>query len=366
MKKNYFDLTISYDLTKLSINRKDNFNCQLVDERGTVYDGFRLSQSKTGKVITVCDIDFQKSERDNKYQARLIFRKTDDGFNTRNVRKGSDCIRIPFKTGQDGYREFWRMIAFLYMWRETIDLGEFEDYFSVTEKSLADILPKIANVENRKVVLENLEKLSSVDLENIDNLVNTTKIKKIIEIWQENKNNDDEKFWQNLFKENNFILSQVFACPFIFIDEQFFCGGKRGTNKGGVETDFIYQNKLTQNTAFIEIKTPITDLTNKSLYLGKSDNDNNAIYCINSELTGGINELLNQRNRFIQKKDSLEEIERKHENFKCIFIGGMISSLTSGQLKSFELYRNSLRDVEIITYDELLERIKGILNIFNE
>ena len=37
------------------------------------------------------------------------------------------------------------------------------------------------------------------------------------------------------------------------------------------------------------------------------DLDNNAIYSISSKLTGGINEVLNQKNTFIQKKDSDEK-----------------------------------------------------------
>ncbi len=105
---------------------------------------------------------------------------------------------------------------------------------------------------------------------------------------------------------------------------------------------------------------------NKSLYLGKNDTDNNAIYSISSKLTGGINEVLNQKNIFIQKKNSLEENEKIHSNFKCIFIGGSISSLTVGQRKSFELYRSSLSNVEIITFDELFERIKSLLKIFEK
>jgi len=208
--------------------------------------------------------------------------------------------------------------------------------------------------------------LSNEKISDLSNLVNIKKIKNILDEWKENKQNSNESYWQNLLKENNLILSQIFACPFIFIKDQFFCGGKTGSNSGGIETDFIYQNNLTQNTAFIEIKTPQAILVNKSLYLGKNDDDNNAIYSISSDLTGGVNEVLNQKNIFIQKKDSIEEIEKQHLNFKCVFLGGMISSLTKGQIKSFELYRSSLRDVEIITYDELFERIELILNIFEK
>lgn len=362
--KNYFDLTIENDLSNLSIQKKDVFECQLIDANKKVYDGFKIAQSNKGNVFTVCDIIFHKSDIDHKYQARLTFRKTDEQLQNKRVRKNIDQIIIPFKSGSDGYREFWKMIAYLYEWLKKNNSGEFEDYFSVTDKNLANALHKIASIENKETVLNNLEKLSNNDISNIENLVNITKIKNIINDWEKNKENDSEDYWQNLFKKNSYILSQIFACPFIFIQEQFYCGGKTGTNKGGIEADFVYQNKLTNNTAFIEIKTPKTDLVNKSLYLGTNDEDNNAIYSISSKLTGGINEVLNQRNTFIQKKDSLQENTKIHSNFKCVFIGGTIILLTEGQRKSFELYRSSLRNVEIITFDELFERIKSILEIF--
>jgi len=361
--KNYFDLTIEDDLTNLSIQKKDRFECQLIDNSDNIYDGFKIAQSKKGNIFTVCDIDFHISG-DEKYKARLTFRKVDKNFETKT--RNNQEIIIPFKRGQDGYRKFWKMTGYLYEWLRQNNSGEFEDYFSVTDKNLGEVLSQISSIENKNTVLSNLGKLSTDDLSNIDNLVNITKIKKILDVWRTNKENENEFFWQKLFKENSFILSQIFACPFIFIQEQFFCGGKTGSNKGGIEADFIYQNKLTNNTAFIEIKTPKTDLINRSLYLGKNDGDNNAIYSIATKLTGGINEVLNQRNTFIQKKDSLEESTKKHSNFKCVFIGGNISSLSEGQRKSFELYRSSLQNVDVITYDELFERIKSILELFKD
>jgi hypothetical protein len=47
-----------------------------------------------------------------------------------------------------------------------------------------------------------------------------------------------------------------------------------------------------------------------------------------------------------------------------VLIIGTIKSLTKQQLKSFELFRSSIRDVEIITYDELLKRTDLILGQF--
>ncbi len=348
------------ELIILETHKKDN--CYIADKNDQykIYSGFILSDMN--KVQTICNVSFYRSSSSGKYLPRLEFKKV----NKKNLEEkttNKEFVRISFSNSDDGCEQFWKMIAFLRRFKDLVDICEFDNYFSLTDKNLGTVLSKIADIENKERVIDNLERLSKNELENINDLVSVVKIKEIIQKWETNKENSYEDFWQNLFKENNFILSQIFACPFIFIQEQFFCGGKKGNNNGGVETDFIYQNKLTNNTAFIEIKTPKSKLVNNSLYLGRDDLDNNAIYSMSSELSGGVNEILNQRNLFIQKKDSLEENEKEHTNFKCIFIGGKLDDLSVGQKKSFDIYRNSLRDVEIITYDELFGRINLILKL---
>ncbi|MCP3659105.1 MAG: DUF4263 domain-containing protein [Bacteroidetes bacterium] len=139
-----------------------------------------------------------------------------------------------------------------------------------------------------------------------------------------------------MFKDEVWIISQIFSQPFIFIKDQFYCGGKRGNNKGGVNTDFLYQNKYTDNVAFIEIKTPKTKITGKP-YRGNKNNDtdnntdNNTVYSIHEELTGGINQVLNQRKMFLMKKNTLEENNRKVFNSKCILILGTLGHLSDGK-----------------------------------
>ena len=46
--------------------------------------------------------------------------------------------------------------------------------------------------------------------------------------------------------------------------------GKKGTNIGGVYGDFLYKNDLTGNVAFVEIKTPCTDIIDEK-YRGIQD-----------------------------------------------------------------------------------------------
>lgn len=362
MPKNYFNLASENDISKLSIKKIDNFNCSLVDDKDTIYDGFKLAESEKGNVLIFCDVGFQKSGTDKKYQPRLVFRKTDQNLQDKTVRQNAKCIRIPFYTGEEGYREFWKMIAFLYKWREEIDLGEFEDFFAITKRGLAEILPKVANLQNKETVLDSLEKLSNNDLQSIDNLVNTAKLKNILNEWEGNKTNDNEDFWQKKFQDNPWILSQIFSCPFVLIGKKFYCGGKEDDDKGGVKGDLLYKNGLTGNLAFIEIKTPKKEIVG-SEYRGQEEGKENLIYSMDKEVTGGVNQVLNQKKVYL--KTHGEKDGKFFDNAKSVLVIGTTPQ-NEDKRKSFELYRNSLRDVEVITFDELFGRANSILKIFEK
>lgn len=365
-QEQYFDLTNSKkSVFDLSIEIQDHFTCSLIDDEHNIYCGFILAKTPVGNNLTVCNISFQKSTTDKKYQARLTFRKTDPNLVDKKVNSNATHIRIPFSKGQEGYREFWQMIAFLYKWRETIDLGNFKDVFAITEKDYLTVLPAIAKLENREQVLKNLEKLSREQLSNLDNLVNVTNIKSLLKEVKDNKNNYNEEFWQQKFQEYPWILSQIFSCPFIQIGKKFYCGGKEDDDKGGVKGDLMYKNKITGSIAFIEIKTPKDNLIIGKQYRGDEDGKENVIYSMNPEITGSVNQVLNQKKIYLKTFGDNTEKDKYIDNTKCILIIG-ITPKNKDEIKSFELYRNSLREVEIITYNELFYRIKSILNIFEK
>ncbi|MDD5376623.1 MAG: DUF4263 domain-containing protein [Candidatus Gracilibacteria bacterium] len=241
-----------------------------------------------------------------------------------------------------------------------------ETEFHISDQNIDGILEKLSVFEDKGLILDALSRLDISQLENIESLVSINRFKRSKEEMERNMENSDEKgFWQPLFKREAWILSQIFSAPFVFVDDEFFVGGKRGNNQGGVFTDYLFQNSITKNIAFIEVKTPIAELVRKTTYRGKKDTDNNAVYAVSDELSGAINQLLNQKKTFLQKQDSLEESDKFTYNTRCILISGDTNSLTEGQLKSFELYRSSLKDVEIITFNELLKKIQNLLELFS-
>lgn len=89
------------------------------------------------------------------------------------------------------------------------------------------------------------------------------------------------------------------------------------------------------------------------------------MFGIGKEVTGGLVQALDQKDNLQKDFYALAKGgEFISFNPKVVLIIGTIKSLTKQQLKSFELFRSSIRDVEIITYDELLKRTDLILGQF--
>uniref|UniRef100_UPI0025C0451D Shedu immune nuclease family protein n=1 Tax=Flavobacterium sp. TaxID=239 RepID=UPI0025C0451D len=169
-----------------------------------------------------------------------------------------------------------------------------------------------------------------------------------------------EKKWQEYLKINSWIFSSIFAQPIILFKDEAYVGGKDINNTNGKFSDYLMKNKLSDNVTFLEIKTHKTQLLSDKAYRGTD------VYSVTEELSGCINQVLNQRDNFQKEYDHLKR--KSKENFetinsKCIVIIGQHKSLTEEQKHCFELFRNNCRDVEIITFDELLLKIQNILTL---
>src|SRR3989339_277729 len=170
-----------------------------------------------------------------------------------------------------------------------------------------------------------------------------------------------EEVWQDFFKSNSWIFSQLFAYPTVLLKDKAYVGGKTIDNKEGKIVDFLYKNKLTKNSALIEIKTHKSRIMSKKPYRGSD------VFHLDKELSGAINQILDQKDTYGKQFNSVHQ-GGDYETFnpKCVIIIGLISDFDKKQLKSFELFRNSSKDIEIIAFDELYERIKSIVSIFKK
>ena len=213
----------------------------------------------------------------------------------------------------------------------------------------------ISELDEADVVLEKMKELDLRSLVKVDSLLGLTRIQKAVDKWDANQLNSKEEFWQGFFKENAWLISQAFSYPVVIIKDKAFLGGKSIFNKGGHIVDFLFQNKISSNLALVEIKTPTTNLLSGEYREG--------IYSVSKNLSGAIGQVLCYRDSLEKEYHSLlakSDIEGLVFNPKCLLIVGnlIFQDFNKAETQSFELFRNDLKSVDIITYDELFEKVK--------
>ncbi|HJX85572.1 MAG TPA: Shedu immune nuclease family protein [Candidatus Angelobacter sp.] len=160
--------------------------------------------------------------------------------------------------------------------------------------------------------------------------------------------------WQELFNENPFILNLAFGYPVIRIQDQAHVGGRKLSGSGETITDFLVKHRISNNAALFEIKTPGTALLNKKPYRGN-------LYTPSADLVGAINQMLDQKSKFQREVAMLKENSRISHLESYAVHGVLVVGTTPEDVdrqKSFELFRGNSKDIAIITFDELLEKLR--------
>lgn len=352
----YFDLT-SQNIEDLRIERMDNFDCTLRDNEH-IYAGFLLAKSPAGNVQTVCDASFHKSDTDHKYQPRLIFRKTDESFQDRTTRSGSTHIRIPFHSGQDGYREFWKMIYFLHGFKDLIDVGHFEDSFQVivTNQNSAHYISELLSKGYTEDVWNSLIELNP-DLATKLSLSRIYESRKAVveEMEVKVELDQNEEYWQQLLAENRWI----FGNSYIGII------GERRTNiSSTLDHPLITEDGYLE---IVEIKKPSFPFWKKTstgenfLYRDKYLVPHGELQCAITQGSNYIHETEREMDSrsWAETHDGIYPLKPK-----CLVIHGRSNDWRDLESQSFRLLNDRHHGISIITFDHLILRAKQTLELF--
>ena len=175
--------------------------------------------------------------------------------------------------------------------------------------------------------------------------------------------NHNENKWQKFFEDDPFLLSFAFGYPVVYVNGQSYVGGRRINGTGEKIGDFLYKNSVNNNAALIEIKKPQSPVVKKY---------RNGVYGPHDELSGGVTQVLDQRYHFARKfplhqsdnswhgKDEVADYE-----IDCVLIVGTMPTDRDPR-RSFQLYRKNSHGVSIVTFDEILEKLKNLLAYFRE
>lgn len=210
-----------------------------------------------------------------------------------------------------------------------------------------------------KVVREQLETLASEaprDLVMLHAEIERVTLSKMIEKYESmlTKTTLNEGHWQNFFQQNIFILTLVFARPVRLLHTQFHAKGSSLDGSGAQVGDFLFAERG-QGLAVVEIKKPTSPLMLSSPYR------NSEVYGPAAELSGAVTQVLYQQSamqsHWLFHQGRAELKESRPDAIRCVVIAGE-TPIDEAQCRSFEVFRNACKNVEVITFDELLAKLK--------
>jgi hypothetical protein len=170
-----------------------------------------------------------------------------------------------------------------------------------------------------------------------------------------------ESRWQAFFESNVFVLSLVFARPVRLLRSQFHAQGSSLSGTGAQVGDFLFR-ELGQGLAIVEIKKPGIELTRGRPYR------NTQVYAPSDELSGAVTQTLFQQSHFrsnwLAHRVQPALVESMPDAIKCVVVAGKMPT-EEARRRSFEVFRNACKDVEVVTFDELLGKLRLLLQHLN-
>ncbi len=213
---------------------------------------------------------------------------------------------------------------------------------------------KVMKEQGRQIASEHPEELIQLRKD-----IELVTLEELIARFEERINkNLSETHWQKLLNQNPFILNMAFGVPVIKVEDQAAVGGGKFSGSGGKIADFLMKNSLSGNAAVVEIKTPGIKLLSAKEYRG-------GMFAPSSEINGAVNQMLDQiymlQNNFNFLKANSRDYSIESFAVTGILIAGKALT-TVEEKKSFELFRGNSKNVQIILFDELLEKLKQLYN----
>jgi hypothetical protein len=173
-----------------------------------------------------------------------------------------------------------------------------------------------------------------------------------------------ESYWQQLFEDNKWIFGYGLNYRILkTVETQPRYGGTMVNGKGMQKGDFLQRTSAeVKFTVLVEIKKPGTDLLGAAEY-------RNGAHELSGELIGAVSQLHANCSKWEKEGSQTEENRERlsKENIFTVQPKGILVIGHTGQLdtisrrNTFEIFRRNLTNPEIITFDELFERSKFIL-----
>jgi hypothetical protein len=356
-RDNFADLIInptSFDSFYFFFNKRDN---RLVKR-------FVLDNTHP-KVTYGCEVTLIK--KNDKFTPRLHFTVKDETGKLKRVRAEANEETIHLKASvslKDCYVQFWELISYLG------SLSEIEiprESFSLVSKAEGEIVAAIRrrNTESIKSIIKQLAEEVSLSTREVNDLLQRKK--RLSDFQHGLSEKRDEDWWQNFFEENTWIFGYGLNYVVLRLEQsQVHVGGMDLAGKGEKIPDFLTTTGGNVSfTVLIEIKTAETRL------LAGTKAIRSGAWSLNKDLTdavaqiqASVEEWAHYGSKHPTNKEKLEKKNIHTVKPKGIIVVGCLDEVKENLAKrsTFELFRQSVHGIEIITFDELYDRARFIVD----
>lgn len=171
-----------------------------------------------------------------------------------------------------------------------------------------------------------------------------------------------EERWQAFFMANPFVISLALPYAVFVLGEQAHVGGAKISGSGENIADYLFAQKFTGGLGVVEIKRPSHELVTNKVFRG-------GIHAPHPKLTSAIAQVLGQKTQltmnFASKALDADELQGKNVmSVHCVVVIGTTPS-SREQRRSFDLFRDAVKNVAVLTFDELLERIRELRRLMS-
>jgi hypothetical protein len=276
------------------------------------------------------------------------------------LRELAALYRVHHKHGvPQGRVEFFKIEQNL---ARLLDLSELElnEFLSANRADAVKTLRRVLRwLADRAAATEQLAS-DETELSELNALVGLANLRAVLKIWTDNCENGSEEFWQDVLTKHTLVLSQLFAYPIVVIKDKAYVGGKRTDNLHGNLVDFLGKISTSEAAVLIEIKNPRTPL------LGPMYRQ---VYPPSHELGGALSQVLSYRESLMHEVHNLTHgvsSPVSGSDPRCVIIMGCAARELNDDAhkRSFERFRDRLAGVTVVTFDEVFNRIRGLVELF--
>ncbi|RZK48020.1 MAG: DUF4263 domain-containing protein [Pedobacter sp.] len=329
---------------------------------------------------------------DGRRQLKVIFLHDENRGIEKLILQQFDMQRNPIKNAPKEASFTGREIEGLYQFLKSIKEVEFPHYntFNVSDTELSKML--LNKEQATKLIAENLEVLQEALNSNVttNDIINFGYRKSQLEIFEKllyvdgyfseykeqvkteiDKEQGDEAIWQKFFEKNTWILG--YGLDYIFNSEldqkkleqvttgsDFFQKGKRIDallkSKGAINSLCFCELKLNSDLLLKKVKKSYRE---ESWQI--SDELSGAIAQVQRTVQKAITEIKTKTEIKDSQDDLTDETLYLYNPKAFILIGDLNEFVKEGKINeikfsSFEMFRKNLKNIEILTYDELYQR----------